>query len=481
MLRSAAMLAELYVLTGRDAGKGLSAGLGPTIFIGRAATNHIRVRDPLASRVHCRVDVAGDGLVLHDNNSGNGTYVNGLRVAGPRRLDDEDEIRVGETRIKVLIEREAEVARWERGPAAGVDPLDDSLGGDALSASSTVDAVRPGAPGVITPAAAVVAAEEVDIPAPAGTPTPEPPPGRPDGRRALREVLPGYRIEARLGGHSRSGIAVYRAQQASLERPVALKVLLAKGPASARQVERFVREARAVARLPHPNIVTIHDVLSRGKLRVLVMEYVAGGSLADRLEGGPLGVEEALRVAECVAQALAYAHAHGVVHRAVKPSNILYAPEAQAYKLGDFGLATEPGGVRTGETSIIDLAPGALLYLAPEVLAAGGDGPRPVPQAGRAGRPDPLTDPRGDVWGLGATLFACLAGKPPFEGEGATELAAAILRDEPPPAPRAPGPVATLISRCLRKDPAERYADGAALLHEVRACLAAASQWSAEA
>lgn len=553
-----AMLAELYVLTGRDAGKGLNAGAGPTIFVGRAATNHIRVRDPLASRVHCRIDVTQDGLVLHDNHSGNGTFVNGLRVAGPRRLDDEDEIQLGETRIKVLIERTDEANRWDRsGMSGGLDDSlnAESLGGDPLSSGSSIDLREADGPDatprrtptlVITPSAADAALQEESdgepptvsglrlegaIPggADAGDdlsdsssarpaaeasatgvidtlsesrgdratlaprpdsgraippdPTARPPAAAREKRRSLREVLPGYRIETRLGGHSHDGVAVYRALQVSLDRPVALKVLLPKGAEGPRGVDRFVRAAKAIARLPHPNIVTIHDVVARGKLRVLVMELLAGGSLADRLEAGPLDVEETLRVAESVASALAYAHAHGVIHRAVKPSNVLYAQEHLVYKLADFGLATDHGGTRSGDTQLIDLPPATVAFMAPELLAAasGGealDGPKSVPQAGRAGRVDPLADPRVDIYALGATLHACLSGAPPFEGSSVGVTSAAVLRDPPPTLPRAPGPLATLIARCLSKDPASRYPDGAALLHEVRACLAAASQWS---
>jgi hypothetical protein len=558
------MLAELYVLTGRDAGKGLNAGAGPTIFVGRAATNHIRVRDPLASRVHCRIDVTQDGLVLHDNHSGNGTFVNGLRVAGPRQLDDEDEIQLGETRIKVLIERTDEANRWDRSDASS-GGLDDSIGGggDPLSSGSSIDLREADGPDatprrtptlVITPSAADAALQEESDGEPAtvsglrlegATPSggadsgdelsesssirpqaeasatgvidplsessgdrPIPPdPTAPRGpaaagaapaaarekRRSLREVLPGYRIETRLGGHSHDGVAVYRALQVSLDRPVALKVLLPKGADGPRGVDRFVRAAKAIARLPHPNIVTIHDVVARGKLRVLVMELLAGGSLADRLEAGPLDVEETLRVAESVASALAYAHAHGVIHRAVKPSNVLYAQEHLVYKLADFGLATDHGGTRSGDTQLIDLPPATVAYMAPELLAAASrgepddrrsassapEGPKSIPQAGRAGRVDPLADPRVDVYALGATLHACLSGAPPFVGSSVGVTSAAVLRDPPPTLPRAPGPLATLITRCLSKDPASRYPDGAALLHEVRACLAAGSQWSA--
>ncbi|MCO5165322.1 MAG: serine/threonine protein kinase [Planctomycetes bacterium] len=250
-------------------------------------------------------------------------------------------------------------------------------------------------------------------------------------------------------------MAVYRAQQASLDRPVALKVLLARGPGRERDVERFVREAKAIARLPHPNIVTIHDVITRGTLRVIVMEYLGGGSLADLLEGGALTPDATLRVGEAVARALAYAHAHEVVHRNVKPSNVLYAPEMEAYKLGDFGLATGPGQARAGDTSFIDLPLEGLAFVPPELLEE-----------------RPGADPRADVYALGATLYACAAGAPPFTGRTAVEVATRILRDDPPPLEGAAAPLWPLVRRAMAKVPADRHVDGAALLHEVRACQA---------
>ncbi|MBX3467539.1 MAG: protein kinase [Planctomycetes bacterium] len=475
------MLAELYVLTGREAGKGITASPGvPTIFVGRAATNHIRVRDPQASRVHFRVDVTADGLVLRDNNSGNGTFVNGERVEGSRELLDHDEIQLGGTRIRVLIEGPEERARWERGATSDAGALDDSLadGSQVSGDGGALDAAgRDPEPGEADDEATPDdddgdddgeddgdrAPDDGDPgEAPGGDDPPAPEAAAP--RRALREVLPGYRIEARLGGRSRAGVAVYRAQQASLDRPVALKVLLARGPGSQRDVERFVREAKAIARLPHPNIVTIHDVLTRGALRVIVMEYLAGGSLGDVLEGGPLGVDATLRVGEAVACALAYAHAHEVVHRNVKPSNVLFAPGAEAperggrdaYKLADFGLATGPGQARAGDTSFIDLPLEGLAFVPPELLEE---------------RPD--ADPRSDVYALGATLYACAAGAPPFTGRTAVEVATRVLRDDPAPLAQAAAPLWPLVRQAMAKDPAERQADGAALLRDVRACQAA--------
>jgi len=442
------MLAELYVLTGRDAGKGLSAGLGPAIFVGRAATNHLRVRDPQCSRVHCRVDVTSEGLTLHDNSSGNGTYVNGERIARSRRLDDGDEVQLGGTRIKILIETEEDREHWQRirGLATDTGPEEAPDGPEPIRVAPRANS-GPRTPAEEALAASASSTQEWSSAAAED----ERPKGRSASRtgrkRSLREVLPGYRLEARLGGRSRAGMAVYRALQRSLDRQVALKVLLAKGPTSKRDVARFLREAKAVARLPHPNIVTIHDVVKKGTLNVIVMEYLAGGSLADRVADGPLPARRALRAGRAVARALAYAHEHEVCHRNVKPSNILYAPNVDTFKLADFGFATDPAVERVGDTTFLDTPLESFGYLAPEQLD-----------------PDHTADPRTDVYGLGATLFGCLAGAPPFTGASVPDIAARVLRDDPPELEGAPGALQALVARCLLKDPTERFVDAAEVL-----------------
>lgn len=442
------MLAELYVLSGRDAGKVLDAGLlaGPTLFVGRAATNQLRIKDPQASRVHCRIDVTTEGLTIEDAGSGNGTFVNGERLLTRRPLRDGDEIRIGVTRCRVLLESPEEERLWrEAGPAEDESPSDESrleassarlasLGGDA--SGSGVHAT-PGAEPAPRPAAG------------AGAPRAARP------ARKLREVLPGYRLEARLGGHSRRGIAVYRALQVSLDRPVAVKVFLPRGETRKEDVQRFLREARAVARLPHPHIVTTHDVLRRGKLHAIVMEYLPGGSLADRLaDGRPLPVGEALALVTPLAAALEHLHTHGVVHRGVKPSNVLLGGEGAGAKLAGFGFATGPRGERSGDTCFLDAPLEGLAYLAPEQLVG-----------------EATVDPRADVYGLGATLHAALSGGPPFRGEALATLASEVLRAPAPPLPPAHGPVADVVARCLAKAPAQRFADVASL----RAALAAAA------
>ena len=465
------MFAELYVMNGRDAGKGLTATPGPSIYMGRAATNQLRIRDSLASRVHCRIEVTADGLTLHDNQSGNGTFVNGERVQVIRRLEDGDTIQLGSTQVRVLIETEADRARWGTAAPGGEEgartirlaPRDNAAEDARGSSESAIES---------TPSASEVSESlsetwSGDLPVaresePAGggrsnegqstaraqlTPA--------EGRRALREVLPGFVLEARLGGRHREGMAVYRARQTSLDRVVAVRVLVSRPDLT---VDPLLREARAIARLPHPHVVTIHDLIQRGSIHALVMEFLGGGSLQDRLEDGPLSLAETLTLGEAVASALAYGHEHGVVHRNVRPSNILFAPEVQSWKLCDFGAATGPATPRVGDTTFLSTPLPGFGYLAPEQLVA-----------------DHAPDPRTDVYGLGATLHACLSGQAPFAGRSAAAIGGAILRDRPPALRGAPESLQRLVARCLLKDPEERWADGRALLHELGACRAALS------
>jgi serine/threonine-protein kinase PpkA len=225
-------------------------------------------------------------------------------------------------------------------------------------------------------------------------------------------------------------------------------------------VERFLREAKSIARLPHPNVVTVHDVISRGKMRVIITEYLAGGSLADRLDSGrALELDVILDVGEGIARALGYLHTQGIAHRNVKPTNILLSRELRTYKLAGFGFATGPSVQAQGDTCFLDSAAEGFAFLSPEQLGADLSG----------------VGPASDVYSLGATLYACAVAAAPFEGESSVAIAAQILRDPIPRLEGINGALATIIGRCLEKDPQDRYPDGNALLHELGACRAALS------
>ena len=256
-----------------------------------------------------------------------------------------------------------------------------------------------------------------------------------------------YEILAPLGA---GGIGeVYYARDPQLERPVAVKILTS-ARASAPQLERFQREARAIARITHPHICTIYDVGQIDERPFLVMELLEGETLAQRLERGPLSVDRALTTASEIAAALDAAHRKGVIHRDLKPSNVMLTPGG--VKLLDFGLAK----LRDGEASeTVDNSTGSLRlteegtvlgtipYMAPEQVE---------------GRD---TDARTDVFALGVMLYEMTAGRPPFEGRSGASVMAAILTHDPLPLsgarPGVPASVDRVVKRCLAKNPDERW------------------------
>jgi hypothetical protein len=255
---------------------------------------------------------------------------------------------------------------------------------------------------------------------------------------ADRRLIAGrYALEAVLG---RGGMGVvWRAEDALLDRPVAVKeVALPSGLPDREQAavrERALREARAAARLNHPSVVTLHDVVDATGRLFLVMELVDAPTLRDLVaRDGPLAPPAAARVGLDLLGALAAAHRSGIVHHDVKPANVMVPPGAPA-KLADFGIASLEDTQRT--LTAVGSAFGSLPYVAPEQAM------------GRRG------GPAADLWGLGATLWFAVQGAPPFERGGPAATLDAILHD-PPGDPRRAGPLAPVLLALLGKDPERR-------------------------
>ncbi|GAA0231655.1 hypothetical protein GCM10010492_32850 [Saccharothrix mutabilis subsp. mutabilis] len=246
----------------------------------------------------------------------------------------------------------------------------------------------------------------------------------------MTEVVAGrYRLVERLGAGAMG--VVWRAFDERLHREVAVKLLVVPPGADAGEaVARAAREARIAARLHHPNAVTVHDVVTDGGVPVLVMEHVAGRSLS----GVVLPVADAARVGAQVASALAAAHAAGVVHRDVKPGNVLLTGDGTA-KITDFGIARAFGDVTVTRTGVLAGTPA---FLAPEVARGGSPGTA------------------SDVFALGATLYALVEGRPPFgDGDNAIALLHAVAAGHFPPPTRA-GALAPVLLDLMRTDPATR-------------------------
>ncbi len=263
----------------------------------------------------------------------------------------------------------------------------------------------------------------------------------------LRSALAGrYEIEGLLG---RGGMGVvYLARDLRLERPVALKVPSADRAADPEFRARFLREARTAAALLHPNIVPIYAVHEVGEMILFAMAYVAGETLDQRIEReGALSPETAARLLRELADALAYAHARGVVHRDVKPDNILLDAASGRALLSDFGIARMSGDGRSTAPPSDGGVAGAAAFMSPE-------------QA----RGEPV-DSRSDLYSLGVVGYYALTGRLPFTGETDVLVLALHATTPPPPlvVPGVPRRLAQAVERCLAKHPGDRFPDGAAL------------------
>lgn len=274
--------------------------------------------------------------------------------------------------------------------------------------------------------------------------------------------LGAYEIVATLGAGGMG--EVYRARDTRLRRDIALKVLPEEVASSADRLARFEREARIVARLNHPNIVTLHSIEEADGVRFLTMELVEGRSLADLVAPGGLPLAQVLDLMIPLAEALGAAHEHGVVHRDLKPANVMVTHEGRV-KVLDFGVAklmtapatltpAQPEAPTTQLTAAMEVV-GTVPYMAPEQLF------------GEA------VDARTDLFSLGILLFELVTGRRPFEGASLWEAAAAMMRDQPPvlsrSRPEVPLELERVVGRCLEKQPAARYQSAAELANDLRA------------
>ena len=267
-------------------------------------------------------------------------------------------------------------------------------------------------------------------------------------RRALESAVGAQFELIRLLGRGGMG-CVYLARERGLERLVAIKVLSPDVAATAQTRERFRREARTSARLTHPNILPLHSFGEVGALAYLVMGYIRGESLAERLaREGRLAADEARRILTQLADALDYAHRHGVVHRDIKPENVLMEDESGRAILADFGIAK----ARTGNAPLTGtgVVIGTPHYMSPEQATG-----------------DRAIDGRSDIYSLGVLGYVMLSGRALFDGRSPSEVLLKQATHQPPPLHVAlsgtPDDLVVAIARCLAPDPEARWPDGRSL------------------
>ncbi len=273
---------------------------------------------------------------------------------------------------------------------------------------------------------------------------------------SLAQRLVHYEV-VRQVGHGAMGI-VYEARQSGLGRRVAIKILPPSMALRERTVKRFLREAEAMGRLNHPCVVDIFEVRSQDDLHYFSMKFVEGPPLDRVLKVGPLPVAEVISIGIDVADALAHAHGRGVLHRDVKPSNLLR--DGQRVILTDFGLARPINAEEAGDMTESGDLVGTPLYMSPEQIRAESS----------------QIDGRADIWGLGATLYELLTHKPPFQGPNAQAILHAILNKDAPRMAKlrddVPRDLEAVVLKCLEKEPSRRYATAAALAEDLRAVQA---------
>ena len=412
------MTASLTVITGPDSGRCCQLAPGAVLVVGRGQQCGLRLSDPGVSRIHCRIiaaDGEGGGVRLEDADSRFGTIVN-CRTVFTQSLLPGDLIEIGDTKLRFN------------------------------ESSSTVETVLP----------MRLAAQTVEAIAESMTfESVDPPPAARDATDLVGQTFLRFQIESLIARGS-SGV-VYRALDLPHGRPVALKVFWPSLFAGDQEMSRFLRAIRATIPLEHEHLIRLYSAGRSSSLCFTASEFVVGESVAQMVRrigiAGMLDWRTTWRIAVSLTEALMYLHERQILHRSLRPDNILIREVDQCVKLGDSLLAKSLD--QLGQPAITargDIV-GHIEYLAPEQLLA-----------------DAAVDHRADLYSLGATIFALLTGHPPFSGPPAE-----IIRDiqtKQPESPRklhlaVPASMEGIVLRLLSKRPDDRYSGAQVLLTEL--------------
>jgi serine/threonine protein kinase len=402
---------KLIVTAGPD--KGLAASLKPgeSLQIGRSQSAGTRLSDPAVSRIHCEIEAGADQAVLR-NISTNGTLVNG-ETASEHVLAHGDLIRLGNSEMQFV------AAEPDEAPTA-------------MLPSKTPKAAAPQA----APQPATAAGDLAGLPG---------------------KMLSHYQIDSVIA-RGTSG-TVFKARDTDDGQTVALKVLQPEFSRNEEEMQRFVRAMKTMLPVRHPNIVQILSAGRTGAWCWIAMEHVEGESLTRVIQrigvAGMLDWKHAYRVAVHIGQALDYAHGQSIIHRNVTPANILLRTSDKAAKLGDLMLAKALEGVMAKDVTKPGELVGDVAYMAPERTTSAAQ-----------------VDGRSDLYGLGATLYALLTGKPPFAGNSLPDLIRKIRSAEPEKPKKyqlsIPDMFQGTVLKLLAKQPAERFQSAAELLDDLK-------------
>jgi serine/threonine protein kinase len=397
------MLGQLFVVAGPDQGRTFSLEDGQTLLVGRGRDSQTRLKDPRVSRIHCEIHGKGTQVTLVDSGSSSGTFVNGKRVS-KQELKSGDVVQVGSTQLRLQLEASPE--------------------------ASTMVVTSP------TPSPAAKAENLGDL---------------------LGQTLAHYRIDAVLAKGS-TGI-VFKGFDTQKNRVVALKVLWPEFTKNEEEMQRFIRAMKTTLPLRHPNLVALYGAGKTRPYYWIAMEFVDGESLTQVIQrigtAGMLDWRYALRVAVHVARALDFAQGHKVIHRNIKPTNIVVQHSDKLAKLGDLMLAKALEGSRAEQITRSGELVGDLAYMAPE----------------RTRGATAVVDGRSDIYSLGATAYALLTGRPPFDAGSLPETIMQIRQEEPVSPKKFQLSIPDLfegtVLKMLAKRPDDRFQTPAELLAEL--------------
>ena len=429
------MSLRLKVEHGQDAGRVWRLKDAGAYIVGRDATSAIRVLDMKVSKGHCEIHVLNGndgGARIRDLKSTHGTQLNGQPLARETELKPGDEIRLGFTVLRLLSDGPADAGAAPNGPLPKPE---------AAAPAAAPPASAPAAGGPPTNVTAPWAKDSLassGAAAAAAASAKEPPKSLPPDE-LVGKTLAGYRVIRKIGQGGMG--AVYMAEQVSLKREVALKVLSEKFVADSAFVDQFLNEARAAGQLNHPNVVQVYDVGQAEGRYFFSMEFVPGGAIEDKVKGGRTAEwPDALNWFLDATNALIFAQKRGILHRDVKPDNLMLAEDGSA-KLCDLGLAKKSESQDLLAQGII----GTPHFLSPEAIRR---------------RPD--IDHRTDLYSLGCTFYRILSGENPYPAKTVKDILLGHLNKPVPritdKKPDVPKDLSDVVYQLMQKEPAQRYA-----------------------